>query len=100
MYPTKNPPALASSVAAGQRARFTTPRMVYTQKLICSKRCGESVSQPVHNLNKQLFRETHHHPISKGTLYSEPNLVIGMNSGGFAAKKNAANDHAMFHCLQ
>lgn len=43
-YPKKNPPAFASSVAAGQRARFTTPRMVYTQKLICSKRCGESVS--------------------------------------------------------
>lgn len=43
-YPKKNPPAFASSVAAGQRARFTTPRMVYTQKLICSKRCGESIS--------------------------------------------------------
>lgn len=29
----------------------------------------------------------HHHPISKGMLYSEPNLVTGTNSGGFAANK-------------
>lgn len=42
-YPTRNPPAFASSIAAGQRARFTTPRMVYTQKLICSKGCEQSI---------------------------------------------------------
>lgn len=55
--------------------------MVYTQKLICSKRCGESASQPEHDLNTE---KPHHHPISKRT---EPNLVIGTNSGGFAANK-------------
>lgn len=34
---TTKPPALAWSASAGQRARFTTPRMVCTQKLICHK---------------------------------------------------------------
>lgn len=84
VYPTRNPPAFASSVSAGQRARFTTPRMVYTQKLICSKRWGESASQLEHDLNTE---KPHHHPISKRTLYTEPNLLIGTNSGGFAANK-------------
>lgn len=34
VHPTTNPPAFASSKEVGQRARFITPRIVYTQKLI------------------------------------------------------------------
>lgn len=90
MYPSKNPPAFASSASAGQRARFTTPRMVYTQKLICSKKCGK----PEHNLNKFKFS------CLKG------NALQWASSGDWnklrwvCRQENTANNHDAFHHLQ